>query len=298
MDKNALYFAYSSDINEKSLARWCGKNGYDFPLKGKVANAWLPDHELIFNYRERENRGRVSNIRRRFGQAMPGVLFEVKPDGWKAIEAKKLVPRCYRPYETIVLTEDGREREAVAYRVFADRIAGTFYPPRLDYASALREGLLSHGLDDRMLMAVTAGREAPWTVDHIFVYGTLMKGFARHHLLEAWAHPMTRQEARAPGILFDSRKGHPCLVPAKNEGQIVKGELYRIRDNRQAFEMLDIVEDFRGYGDARSEFRRALVRAETAGGQSTLAWAYFYNRPTARLDVIESGDWKNRPFLA
>lgn len=266
-------------------------------MKAKVANAWLPDHELIFNYRERENRGRVSNLRRRFGQAVPGVLFEVKPDGWYAIEAKKLVPRCYRPFDAIVLTEDGREREAMAYRVFADRIAGTFYPPRLDYAAALREGLLAHGLDERMLTAVAAGREAPWSIDHIFVYGTLMKGFARHHLLEAWAHPMTRQEGCAPGFLFDSRKGYPCMVPAKREGQIVKGELYRLRDNRQAFEMLDIVEDFRGYGDARSEFRRAIVRVE-AGGQSMPAWAYLYNRPTAKLDVIESGDWKNRPFLA
>jgi hypothetical protein len=224
MDKDALYFAYSSDINEKSLVRWCSKNGYDYPMRAKVANAWLPDHELIFNYRERENRGRVSNLRRRFGQAVPGVLFEVKPDGWKAIEAKKLVPRCYRPFDAIVLTEDGREREAVAYRVFADRIAGTFYPPRLDYAAALREGLLAHGLDERMLSAVAAGREAPWSIDHIFVYGTLMKGFARHHLLEAWAHPMTRQEGCAPGFLFDSRKGYPCMVPQKREGQIVKGD--------------------------------------------------------------------------
>ena len=149
-----------------------------------------------------------------------------------------------------------------------------------------------------MLTAVAAGREAPWYIDHIFVYGTLMKGFARHHLLEAWAHPMTRQEARAPGVLFDSRKGHPCLVPAKKEGQIVRGELYRLRDNRQAFEMLDIVEDFRGYGSPRSEFRRAIVGAETADGKHVPAWAYFYNRPTAKLDVIESGDWKNRPFLA
>jgi gamma-glutamylcyclotransferase (GGCT)/AIG2-like uncharacterized protein YtfP len=147
-----------------------------------------------------------------------------------------------------------------------------------------------------MLTAVAAGREAPWSIDHIFVYGTLMKGFARHHLLEAWAHPMTRREARAPGILFDSRKGYPCLVPAKREGQIVRGELYRLRDNRQAFEMLDIVEDFRGYGDARSEFRRAIVRVE-AGGQSIPAWAYLYNRQAAKLDIIESGDWKNRPFL-
>jgi gamma-glutamylcyclotransferase (GGCT)/AIG2-like uncharacterized protein YtfP len=124
-----------------------------------------------------------------------------------------------------------------------------------------------------------------------------MKGFARHHLLEAWAHPMTRQEAHAPGILFDSRKGHPCLIPAKKEGQIVKGELYRIKDNRQAFEMLDIVEDFKGYGNARSEFRRAVLRVQNTKGESFLAWAYLYNRPTAKLDMIESGDWKNRPFL-
>jgi gamma-glutamylcyclotransferase (GGCT)/AIG2-like uncharacterized protein YtfP len=109
---------------------------------------------------------------------------------------------------------------------------------------------------------------------------------------------MTRQEARAPGVLFDSRKGHPCLVPVKKEGQIVRGELYRLRDNRQAFEMLDIVEDFRGYGSPRSEFRRAIVGAAAADGKRVTAWAYFYNRPTAKLDVIESGDWKNRPFLA
>jgi gamma-glutamylcyclotransferase (GGCT)/AIG2-like uncharacterized protein YtfP len=108
---------------------------------------------------------------------------------------------------------------------------------------------------------------------------------------------MTRQEARAPGILFDSRKGYPCLIPARGEGQVVKGELYRLQDNCQAFEMFDIVEDFRGYGDARSEFRRAIVRAE-AGGTSLPAWAYLYGKPTATFDIIESGDWKSRPFLA
>lgn len=298
MDREPLYFAYSTDINAQDLQKWCDKNGFDYPIARKVANAWLPDTEIIFNYRERERKGRVTNIRRRFGQALPGVLFEVKPGGWKAIEAKKLAPRCYKPFQAIVLTEDGREREATAYYVIADRIAGTFHPPRVDYAATLREGILSHGLDDGMLTAVAAGREAPWYIDHIFVYGTLMKGFARHHLLETWAHPMTRREARAPGVLFDSRKGHPCLVPAKKEGQIVRGELYRLRDNRQAFEMLDIVEDFRGYGSPRSEFRRAIVGAEATDGKHVPAWAYFYNRPTAKLDVIESGDWKNRPFLA
>jgi gamma-glutamylcyclotransferase (GGCT)/AIG2-like uncharacterized protein YtfP len=297
MDREPLYFAYSTDINAQDLQKWCDKNGFDYPIARKVANAYLPDTELIFNYRERERKGRVTNIRRRFGQALPGVLFEVKPGGWKAIEAKKLAPRCYKPFQVIVLTEDGREHEATAYYVIADRIAGTFHPPRVDYAAILREGLLSHGFDDGMLTAVAAGREAPWYIDHIFVYGTLMKGFARHHLLEAWAHPMTRREARAPGCLFDSRKGHPCLVPAKKEGQIVRGELYRLRDNRQAFEMLDIVEDFRGYGSPRSEFRRAIMGAEAAAGNRVPAWAYFYNRPTAKLDAIESGDWKNRPFL-
>lgn len=297
MDKRPLYFAYSADINAQDLQKWCDRNGFDNPIARKVANAWLPDMELIFNYRERERKGRVTNIRRRFGQALPGVLYEVKPDGWKAIEAKKLAPRCYKPFQTTVLTEDGREHEARAYHVIADRIAGTFHPPRVEYAAILREGLLSHGFEDSMLNAVAAGREAPWYIDHLFVYGTLMKGFARHHLLEAWGHPMTREETRVRGVLFDSRKGYPCLVPAKKETQFVMGELYRLRDNRQAFEMLDIVEDFRGYGNPRSEFRRAIVRTDTVDENLRLAWAYLYNRPTAKLDVIESGDWKVRPFL-
>jgi gamma-glutamylcyclotransferase (GGCT)/AIG2-like uncharacterized protein YtfP len=99
-------------------------------------------------------------------------------------------------------------------------------------------------------------------------------------------------------MLFDSRKGHPCMIPAKRAGQTVKGELYRLRDNRQAFEILDIVEDFRGYGNTRSEFRRAVVSAGTVDGKRVPAWAYLYNRPTAKMDPIESGDWRIRPFLA
>jgi gamma-glutamylcyclotransferase (GGCT)/AIG2-like uncharacterized protein YtfP len=179
--------------------------------------------------------------------------------------------------------------------VFADRSAGTFYPPRLDYAAALREGLLAHGLDDRMLTAVAAGREAPWSIDHIFVYGTLMKGFARHHLLEAWAHPMTRQECCAPGFLFDSRKGYPCMVPAKREGQIVRGELYRLRDNRQAFEMLDIVEDFWGIRGCQLGCRRrssALRQGAEHGRLGTTC----STGPTAKLDVFVS-EKENKPFL-
>ncbi len=102
-----------------------------------------------------------------------------------------------------------------------------------------------------------------------------------------YGHPLTQ------GVGSRTRINNEEVV----QGQIVQGELYRLRDNRQAFEMLDIVEDFRGYGDARSEFRRAVMRVE-AGGERLPAWVYLYNRPTAKLDVIESGDWKNRPFLA
>ena len=229
MDKAALYFAYSTDINARTCSDGARRTGSTTPLRARWQTPASPITEIIFNYRERENRGRVSNIRRRFGQAMPGVLFEVKPDGWKAIEAKKLVPRCYGPSRRSSSPKTAGSREAVAYRVFADRIAGTFYPPRLDYAAVLREGLLSHGLRRPDAHGRRRGQGGSLDIDHIFVYGTLMKGFARHHLLEAWAHPMTRQEARAPGILFDSRKGHPCLVPAKKEGASVKGELYRLQ---------------------------------------------------------------------
>ena len=298
MSAKPLYFAYSTDVNEKDLDRWCRKYGFDYPMKRKVANAYLPDMEIIFNYRERERKGRVSNIRRRFGQAVPGVLFEVKPGGWEAIEAKKLVPRCYRPIETVALTEDGREHEVTAYHVIPDRIAGTFFPPREEYTETLKEGLLSHGFDDRILAAVSEGREAPWYIDRLFVYGTLMKGESRHHILEGWGNPLSKQGARAPGILFDSRKGHPCMAPASRDGQIVTGEVYTLKDNRQAFEMLDIVEGFRGFGHPRSEFRRAVVRVRAADGREFAAWVYMYNRPTAKLDPIDSGSWRERPFLS
>jgi len=84
------------------------------------------------------------------------------------------------------LTEDGWAHEAIAYQVDYTLTEGGFISPDFDYLHVIKDGLAFHGIDDRMLKAVSKGKEAPWIIDRLFVYGTLMEGESRHHILESW----------------------------------------------------------------------------------------------------------------
>lgn len=286
------YFAYGSNLNGADLTRWCEKKGCAYPLGEKFDNAYLPDVELVFNYASPEREGGVLNIRRRLGQATPGVLFEMPAGGYPALDRKEGAPRIYKQIAMTALTEDGRAHEAIVYQVDSALTEGGFVRPDYEYLHVVKEGLSFHGIDDRMLMAAAKGREAPWMIDRLFSYGTLMEGESRHHILESWGKPVFKSEVRASGRLYNSGKGYPCMVPAEAPGQIVTGESYQIPDLRQAFEMLDIVEDAQGNESRRSLFRRAILRVATEYGNEHSAWAYLYDRDIRNMRRILSGSWR------
>jgi gamma-glutamylcyclotransferase (GGCT)/AIG2-like uncharacterized protein YtfP len=288
------YFAYGSNLNEADLTHWCKKKGCTYPLGEKFANAYLPDTELVFNYASPEREGGVLNIRHRLGQATPGVLFNVPSGDYSALDKKEGAPRIYKQIEVTTLTEDGWAHEAIAYQVDYTLTEGGFISPDFDYLHVVKDGLAFHGIDDRMLKAVSKGKEAPWIIDRLFVYGTLMEGESRHHILESWEKPVLEREARAPGLLYNSGKNYPCMIPAEMPGQAVTGELYQLPDMRHAFEMLDIVEGVRGYESRISLFRRAILRVTTPDSKTYPAWVYLYDKEVQDLQRISSGVWRKR----
>jgi gamma-glutamylcyclotransferase (GGCT)/AIG2-like uncharacterized protein YtfP len=70
----------------------------------------------------------------------------------------------------------------------------------------------------------------------------------------------------------------------------VHGELYELHDVAATLEELDSYEDFSGYDDEGSLYRRSLVSAVTTSG-SMLAWTYIYLGDADAFPLIPSGRW-------
>ena len=130
------------------------------------------------------------------------------------------------------------------------------------------------------------------TSDHLFVYGTLMRGFD---------HPMSRLLSRSADFLGEARcrgrlyrlkhyriKYYPGLVLSDDPAEIVFGELYRLRAPEELLRALDAYESC-GEGFAQpTEYIRQML-AVTLDDRTAEAWTYIYNWPVADLPRIASG---------
>jgi gamma-glutamylcyclotransferase (GGCT)/AIG2-like uncharacterized protein YtfP len=124
--------------------------------------------------------------------------------------------------------------------------------------------------------------------DHLFVYGTLMRGYA---------HPMARLlsanadfigEASCCGRLYRV-KHYPGLVLSDDATDVVFGDLYRLRavdDLLREFDMYEACGE--GFAEPTQYVRRthSVTRAD---GSLSEAWTYIYNWPVTDLARIESG---------
>jgi gamma-glutamylcyclotransferase (GGCT)/AIG2-like uncharacterized protein YtfP len=126
------------------------------------------------------------------------------------------------------------------------------------------------------------------TSDHLFVYGTLMRGFE---------HPMARLLSRAADFVGEARccgrlylvKHYPGLVPSEEAGDVVFGELFRLRHVEESLREFDMYEAC-GEGFAQpSEYLRRILEVTLASGEAHQAWTYVYNWPVDRLPRIASG---------
>jgi len=130
------------------------------------------------------------------------------------------------------------------------------------------------------------------TSDHLFVYGTLMRGFD---------HPMARLLSRNADFLGEARcrgrlylvKHYPGLVSSDDPAEIVFGELYRLRAPQELLREFDMYEACgEGFAEPTQYIRRMLP--VTLDGNTEEAWTYLYNWPVTHLPRIASGRFLER----
>jgi gamma-glutamylcyclotransferase (GGCT)/AIG2-like uncharacterized protein YtfP len=112
----------------------------------------------------------------------------------------------------------------------------------------------------------------------LFVYGTLMRGFALHALLERCADFIGAGETA--GLLFDLGR-YPAAL--RDGGGVVRGEVYRLTDPA-LWRALDSAEG--------SQYHRREVGVRMAGGGQVTACIYWYVGPLDRAVPIPGGDYR------
>jgi gamma-glutamylcyclotransferase (GGCT)/AIG2-like uncharacterized protein YtfP len=96
--------------------------------------------------------------------------------------------------------------------------------------------------------------------------------------------------ARLHGTLYDVGR-YPGAVRRSGTRAFVWGDVYDLKDPDQALKVLDRYEGLSENDSEPAEFRRSRVTVDLGPGRRVPAWIYLYNRPTAGLTRIRSGDY-------
>jgi gamma-glutamylcyclotransferase (GGCT)/AIG2-like uncharacterized protein YtfP len=129
---------------------------------------------------------------------------------------------------------------------------------------------------------------------HLFVYGTLMEGFANHHVLaQLGATKRARARSVLPRTIVDLGPYPALLAPdATRDANAARayGEIFELSDAALAE-----VDRFEG---APELYRREEIALETARGDRVHAFTYVLARePPRRARVLESGAYTTRGTL-
>jgi gamma-glutamylcyclotransferase (GGCT)/AIG2-like uncharacterized protein YtfP len=112
----------------------------------------------------------------------------------------------------------------------------------------------------------------------LFVYGTLMRGFTLHALLEGRADFVGPGEVS--GLLFDLGR-YPAAL--RDGGGVVRGEVYRLKDPG-LWRALDSAEG--------SQYHSGEAGVRLAEGRQVTACIYWYVGSLARAVPIPGGDYR------
>jgi gamma-glutamylcyclotransferase (GGCT)/AIG2-like uncharacterized protein YtfP len=126
------------------------------------------------------------------------------------------------------------------------------------------------------------------TSDYLFVYGTLMRGYA---------HPMAQLLSRSADFIGEVRcrgrlyliKHYPGLVLSGDATDMVFGELYRLRQPVELLREFDMYEACGEGFAAPTEYVRQMLEVTLEDGAASEAWTYVYNWPVPPSSRIASG---------
>lgn len=123
--------------------------------------------------------------------------------------------------------------------------------------------------------------------DLLFVYGTLKRGYD---------HPMARRLADDADWIGPATCGgrlyrissYPGLVLSSDEGDIVHGDLYALRDDGELLAALDAYEGCEANDPQPHPYVRAMIEVRMADATAR-ALTYVYQRPVDGLPLIADG---------
>jgi gamma-glutamylcyclotransferase (GGCT)/AIG2-like uncharacterized protein YtfP len=118
--------------------------------------------------------------------------------------------------------------------------------------------------------------------DHLFVYGTLcqrMKHPLSHLLVH---HGIFIGKGIFQGKLYDLGR-YPGAVPSWKKSDFVTGEIYRLENPKQVFDILDEYEGPR--------FKRTQVTIFFGEDTRLLCWIYLYTHSISGRRIILGGDY-------
>ena len=127
-------------------------------------------------------------------------------------------------------------------------------------------------------------------VNHLFVYGSLRKGFHSpvYEYISRYFHFIG--EGKVKGQLFDLGS-YPGAVPVKSDSFIM-GELYQIKNESEFSWAIAQLDDYEGLDAEAGE--ESLYRRELAdifiNNEIVASWIYWYNGDVTGSPVIASGD--------
>jgi gamma-glutamylcyclotransferase (GGCT)/AIG2-like uncharacterized protein YtfP len=131
------------------------------------------------------------------------------------------------------------------------------------------------------------------TSNHLFVYGTLMRGFDHPMAQLLSANADFLGQARCQGRLY-LIKHYPGLVLSDDSNDMVFGEVFRLRERDALLREFDMYEAC-GEGFAEpTEYIRQMLSVMREDGAASEAWTYIYNWPVTGLPRIASGRFLER----
>jgi gamma-glutamylcyclotransferase (GGCT)/AIG2-like uncharacterized protein YtfP len=165
-----------------------------------------------------------------------------------------------------------------------------YYLCRIGDYPILMEYLKSEGfgtLNDLITKFRTREKIVP---ENLYVYGTLRSDSDNSMFRVLARYSELVGEATYQGQLFKVDY-YPGAIPSDNPKNTVHGQVYRLHRPQRVLEILDRFEECGPQFPQPTEYVRKKQTVRLNNGDPIVAWVYVYNRPTAGLEPIESGDF-------
>lgn len=287
MEGERFYFGYGSNLNADDWATWCRVREADPASIECIGSAWLLDHSMKFHYHSTgRNGGAADVVKDVAGTTVPGAIFALSEEGWELMDKKEGHPRCYRRTPVSVVTDKGSVVDAITYTVVPNQQQTALVPPTPRYARLISEGLSEKNLPIEHLNQSIQNVDSKSRLQHVFVYGTLMRGEPRWPQLEPWSSSPV-QQGMITGRLYNLGS-FPGL--RLDEIGTVHGEVHRCDNIEKALGILDQVEGHNAGFLREGLYVRVPVSVRTSEG-TVWAWTYVINEAPHPSTRLQDGRW-------